>query len=702
MIDKNLVTQKREKPFKVGIIGCGRVAEHHLKFLVQSKKVQVVGLVDKNINQARKLGEKYGIQNLFSSIDNLLNFGAIDALHITTPPQYHFEQACKAIERGIHLFIEKPITLSFDNTQKLYTLAEDKNIKICPDFINLFNPIILEAKKFIQQNNLGRLIHAECYLSVNLNDPELKEAIGLHWSYTLPGGVMQNNITHPIYLVMDWIGHAKSITVYPRQFGILPQELTNHIDILINGEKANGKITITVVPKHENYYLRLFFDKGTVTVDFVTQTYTIEKVNNLPRSVNRVMTNFVRSHQLTGGSIRNVLRFLQKKIVPYYGLKYLIESFYGWIDGNNVSPISKELSLEVSYAEENIVNRAGKVHFDNHPRPSTQKGISKKEKILVTGGTGYVGSEVIRQLVDAGYHVRAYVRKTSHTDALENLGVELVYGDIREAEILKQAAQGMDVIVHFAAALKGSKSFMLDCTVNGTINVAEAARQAKVKRVIYISSFSVYDYLYTKNGKVITEESLLETQGEKRGTYSWVKRQAEDIALSNLSGDGPAWTILRPSLIFGNGHDLTSLVGPKIGNLVISFGRRRKHLKLIHVNDVAKAILLALDNDSTCNRVFNLSHEDHITVNDLVKKCFKKSSLKKYHVVYAPYSAGLIGIVMLKILKALLGRGPNMNRVRLAYLCRDLLADSKAFRNATGWNPENELLTQLIKEAEIA
>jgi 2-alkyl-3-oxoalkanoate reductase len=690
------------KSYRVGVLGCGRVAEHHLKFLSQMRNVDIVGLADVNISQARQLGEKYGIQNSFSSVDELLDFARPDILHIVSPPQHHFEPAVKAIEKGVHVLIEKPITLNYEDTRKLYALAEDRNVKICPDYIHLFNPIILEAKAAIQQNDLGKLIYAESYMSEDLSDPALKESIGRHWSFDLPGGVMQNYITHPLYLVFEWLGKINKVTACPRQFGSLPQGLSDHVDVLVEGEKANGKITMTFAPKYPNYYLKLFFAKGIVIIDFVTQTYTLEKVNGLPRAANRVLVNFSRSRQLMTRSARNVVHFLRKKMVPYHGLKYLIGSFYGWIDGDNVPTVSKTLALDVSEAEESILKSAGKVHFVCLPRESTQKGITKKEKVLITGGTGYVGSEIVRQLVDSGYYVRAYVRETSHTRALEEIGVELVYGDIREAAKVNAAAKGMDVIVHVAAAMKGSKSFMMDCCVNGTSNIAEAACDNNVGRIIYISSFSVYDYFNAGNGTILDEESKLEPQPEKRGTYSLAKRNSEKIALSNLSAGGPAWTIFRPSLIFGNGSDLGSLIGPRIGKFIGSFGRRGKHLKLVHVRDVARAVCLALENESTGNRVYNLSHEDQITVGDMYNKCLRKSPFGECRVVYVPYSLGLAGIAALKVLKGLLGKGPDMNRVRLAYLCRDVLADSSAFRNATGWKEGDKLLAQLSKEIREA
>ncbi len=688
------------KKYKVGIVGCGRVADHHLKFLVDVEKVEIVGLVDKNIDQARLLGEKYNISNTFSSIDELTEYSTVDVIHVLSPPQFHFDLAETVIKNGSHLLIEKPVTLSFEDTQRLYKLAEERNVKVCPDFIHLFNPLVLEVKAAIEKSDPGQLIHAECYMSINLNDiSELTEAVGLHWSYELPGGEMLNYITHPLYLVFDWIGRSKEILTCPRQFGTLAQKLTDHVDVFVKGEKATGKITFSFAPKHENYYLKLFFDKGTVTIDFTTQTYTIERVSGVPRTVNRVLTNFVKSKQLMGGSVKNVISFLRKKVVPYHGLKYLIDSFYRHIDEDTLPPITKELVLDVSYAEEEILKQAGKVHFDDTPRQSSQENITKDEKVLVTGGTGYLGREVVDLLVKSGYYVRAYVRITSHTSALEKLGVEICYGDMREANKVAMAANGMDMIVHIAAGLRGSQEFILDSCVKGTENIAESARTANVKKVIYISSFGVYDYLIRRNGDIITEDSQLETNGEKRGAYSFGKRLAEDVAISNLSSkDGPAWTILRPSLLFGNKDDIVSLIGPKIGNFVFSFGKRQKHLKLIHVKDVARAILFSIDKRSTNNCKYNISHEDQITVDELARECNKDGSSGKFHVICIPYLFGLTSLVMLRILKLLTKKSIGMNKIRLAYLCKDLTTNSNDFISATQWHPSDKLLMQLLKE----
>ena len=117
------------------------------------------------------------------------------------------------------------------------------------------------------------------------------------------------------------------------------------------------------------------------------------------------------------------------------------------------------------------------------------------------------------------------MRGLSHTEQLEELGIELVYGDIRDPHSVIDACKGMDIVIHMAAALKGSPEFMLECSVKGTKNIAGAAHTSNLRRVVYLSSMSVYDYVKLRDGDVITEDSPLEEFPALRGTYSQAKRQ---------------------------------------------------------------------------------------------------------------------------------------------------------------------------------
>src|SRR5262249_6191940 len=212
---------------------------------------------------------------------------------------------------------------------------------------------------------------------------------------------------------------------------------------------------------------------------------------------------FHQAWQLLASGGSNFINFARGRLLPYQGLEKLIPRFYNCVRAAGELPVSKELALSVAQSEAQIFSQACKLHLQTKNRPSSQKSVRRPEKILPTGATGYLGSGVARRLVEEGYYVRALVRALSHTDDLERLGVELIYGDVRNAENLIEAVKGMNVVVHAAAALTGSSQFMLDCAFKGTQNVAEAAKVCKLKRVIYISSMSVYDSLKLDDGKAI-------------------------------------------------------------------------------------------------------------------------------------------------------------------------------------------------------
>ena len=120
---------------------------------------------------------------------------------------------------------------------------------------------------------------------------------------------------------------------------------------------------------------------------------------------------------------------------------------------------------------------------------------------------------------------------------------------------------------------------------------------------------SVYDCLKPRDGEAIREESPLEECPQLRGTYSLAKRRAEDVALARLRDLRPQWTNLRPSVIVGGRHDVFSPLGKKFRQSNALYGFKAKILNLVHVEDVASAVVKLVENCAAGGRIFNLSGE---------------------------------------------------------------------------------------------
>jgi len=689
------ISDHSQSTLRVGIVGCGRVARYHIQFVSKIKYARVVGLVDQDETTARRLGELYGVQYIDSSLEGLLESTTLDVLHILTPPAYHYAQAVAAIDHGLHVLIEKPCALSTQDAVDLYHRAEAKGVLICPDFIQLFHPAFLRAQSIINSGQLGRVIHVESHLGLDLDIPELREAIGLHWSYNLPGGVLHNYLTHPLYLTLYWLGEPQNITVNARTRGALPQNMTDHLHATIAAERGTASVVLSAAIRPEPYYVQVFCERGIVLVNFDTSTVLVTRESGLPRSLSRATANFKQASQLSSWAVRNTIDFLRHRLVPYQGLQNLIPAFYGSLRDGTELPISRELAIAVTRVEETVFGQAGKLQPDMRDRPSRQVAIRHPQRVLVTGATGYVGAQVVQQLVREGYYVCALVRGLSRTESLERSGVELVYGDVRDLGSFTRAAEGMDILVHLAAGLRGTPSFIVDSCTEGTKNAAVAAQRAGVKRVIYMSSMAVYDYAGLHNSDVLTEASPLEQSPELRGTYSLAKRRAEELALSHLDDKSPAWTILRPSVVVGKGHDIYGPVGVKVGNILVCLGSASKHLRLIHVEDVGGAIIQVIQNDGTCGHLYTLSHPGSLTFREYVDGYVRVKGHKDIRALYVPYWFASLGTIALMALRKMTGKGPSFNTHQLAYLYRDLQVDSSAMTQQTGWKPAGNLLERL-------
>ncbi len=693
------MSQSEDKQrLRVGIVGCGNVAEHHARCVSGLKNAQIVGLADLNEEVAKIFARKHGIPTVKRSLSELLDAVELDVLHITTPPAHHYACARLALDRGINVFVEKPLAFTQMEVDDLYERARARGVLVCPDYIQLFHPRMQELLAELKSGRLGRVVHVESHWCLNLED-EIRDAEGLHWTYRLPGGFLRDYTSHVLYQVLYFAGPPGNIKVNRRSLGALPQGLTDHLTIEIQGKHCTATVLLSCHPRPSSYGLRVFCDQGTAEIDFDTQTLLIARNSAMPRRITSVSANFVKSWRLSTQTVGNVWNYLAGTLVPYAGLRVLIPQFYEAIANQTMPPVSRELAVGVTHAEEVIFSDCKEPVARGCYMPSSQAGIRRGRKVLVTGASGYLGTAVVKALVEGGYYVRALTRPTSKIAPLQQLRVEVFLGDIRQLDDVRAASSGMDVIIHAAAGMKGSAEAMVDTCVRGTQNVAEAAAEQSVRRIIYVSSFSVYNFDDLKDGECITEASRLEDQPETRGAYTLGKTRAEHLALMHLDDSVPAWTILRPSLLVGNGRDILAPVGSKLGNFVICLGSPGKRLLMLHVEDLAAAVLSVLEDENTARKVFVVSDPESPTVRQYADS-LRQSPYERLHVIYVPYIVARVAALGASVLTKVLGRGPKINKRRLLSVYRNADTDITPLIRETGWRPPGGLLARL-KEADL-
>ena len=128
---------------KAGVLGAGHLGKIHLRLLQESKKYELVGFFDPFTENAKKVAKEFGYK-LFDSVEELI--AAVDVVDIVTPTLSHFECAKKAIEKGRHIFIEKPITKTVLEAEAIKTLASQFHVQGQVGHVERFNPAFTAVK----------------------------------------------------------------------------------------------------------------------------------------------------------------------------------------------------------------------------------------------------------------------------------------------------------------------------------------------------------------------------------------------------------------------------------------------------------------------------------------------------------------------------------------------------------------------------
>jgi len=217
--------------------------------------------------------------------------------------------------------------------------------------------------------------------------------------------------------------------------------------------------------------------------------------------------------------------------------------------------------------------------------------------ILITGATGFVGSAVLRRLLDAGHRVRALVRPTSDRRNLEGLAVEVVEGDLLEPSSLKPALEGCSGLFHVAADYRlwaPDPGPMFRTNVDGTRMLLLAARDARVDRIVYTSSVAALGVL---PGDAVADEETPVTFADMIGPYKQSKFLAEAAVRTLIEDERLPVVVVNPSTPIGP----RDIKPTPTGRLIVeaAAGRMPAYvdtgLNVAHVDDIAEGHLQAFD-----------------------------------------------------------------------------------------------------------
>lgn len=305
--------------------------------------------------------------------------------------------------------------------------------------------------------------------------------------------------------------------------------------------------------------------------------------------------------------------------------------------------------------------------------------------ILVTGATGHIGNVLIRELLSQGKKVRALVQPGENLAPLEGLDVNIVEGDILDAQALDESFQGVEDVYHLAGIISimpGNDSFLKLVNVVGTRNVLHAARQASIQRLVYTSS--IHAIRRMPHG-IMIDESIPFDPDHAISAYDSSKAQASLEVLEAIR-NGLDGVIACP----------TGVIGPydyrksEIGEIILGCVQRKPQVYIdgaydfVDVRDVAKGLIAAGEKGRT-GETYILSGEQ-ISVRRLLETIWSATGIR-LPTIRLPFKLARFFTIFTPIYYRLLKMKPRLTSYSLDTLISNSIISHKKAQEELGFQP---------------
>lgn len=337
------------------VVGCGQIADAHLRQLAAIEGVEVVAVCDRDPHLAEQAALRFAIPRRYTDVATMLREARPAAVHVASPPATHLPIGRMALEHGSHLFVEKPFTVDLAEAEALAGAAERAGRLVCVGHTYLYDETFRRLLDAAGGGRIGEVTRVDLIMGYDLTGPfgglSMKEPD--HWVHRLPGGIAQNNLVHPLALALAFVRDAEprlevSAWRYRSEtYGDRRDLFPDLVDVRLAGATVTASITfscwvrplgIDMTVRGSRGQLRGTFESGTVqAVDEPTWPGPLRQVQ-VARAAAREARREYRWR--LGRALRGAGGYFD-------GMRTLFERFYAAVQGTGPLPIPLDETLRV-------------------------------------------------------------------------------------------------------------------------------------------------------------------------------------------------------------------------------------------------------------------------------------------------------------------------------------------------------------------
>ena len=548
------------------------MARHHLRAVMRlTVPVTIVGVHDRASGSADEFAALAGTR-AYASMAALLEETRPDVVHVCTSPGAHFEAAAAALERGAHVYVEKPFALTTGDATRLLDMARAHGRLVCAGH-QLLRDRAFEAL-VARAGDLGPPVQIDSHFAFRPAGASAERR-----GARMLARQLVDILPHPLYSLVAALEHFTPIGA---QIDVPWVHATpTELQAVLRAGDVTGRLSVSLRARPVASYLTFTGTHGSLTCDFV-RSVLIGAGNAGTEPLEKVLNPVVEGAQLVARSTLSVARRLQTG-TAYPGLAELIAAFYDAVVSRGASPTTPMHLLRVTRIFQHLVaridaaaDRVWRMVVPTQPQQAPTLTV-------VTGARGFLGTEVARALSN----VRG-IGRDGWPDAPQVR--EWLVADLG-AGLPAQAVAGADVVVHAAAETSGGYEAHQRNTIDATRHLLRAMHAAGVRRLVLVSSLSVLRPP-RRPWERQDEQTPRPLDPRPFGPYTWGKCAQEELVEREAAQLGIETRIIRPgALVDFDDPLLPGLMGRRLfGRWHLGLGRPQLPIAVCDVKQCAEAI----------------------------------------------------------------------------------------------------------------